>query len=179
MSILSLYRLFLSPRRVLACPLLLLLLILTTLPALTQSNGMPQQQQASGAASNANAALEKLAAMELDALDFAEEGFDWRHDWWKYLLLLFASLLALFLFLLLAGMLFSLVLSLACLMISLIGSALLAPMFHARLEQQLSAPLFGVLTAQHLALALSFVLCYLVTSLIMRLAYTPKSQRKK
>jgi len=124
-------------------------------------------------------ALEKLSAMDLEALEFGDEGFDWRHDWWKYLIMVFASLLALFLFLLLARMLFSLVLSLACLLISLLGSLILSPLFTSRLDQYISTPLFGVVTTRHLALGLSFVLCYMVTSLIMRLAYHPKPGGKK
>ena len=116
--------------------------------------------------------------MDLDALEFGDKGFDWRHDWWKYLVLVFASLLALFLFLLLARMLFSLVLSLACLLISLVGSLILSPLVTARLDRFLSEPLLGVVTTRHLGLGLSFVLCYLVTSLIMRLAFQPKPRGK-
>jgi hypothetical protein len=126
-----------------------------------------------------NTALEKLATMELEVLEFGDEGFDWRHDWWKYLILVFASLLALFLFLLLAQMLFSLVLSLACLLISLIGALIVAPPLATRLDHYISAPLFDVVTTRHLALALCFVLCYLVTSLILRLVYPPKPRGKK
>lgn len=126
-----------------------------------------------------NAALEKLAAMELEALEFGDKGFDWRHDWWKYLILVFASLLALFLFLLLAQMLFSLVLSLACLLISLVGALIVAPPLAMRLDHYISAPLFDVVTTRHLALALCFVVCYLVTSLILRLVYPPKRGGKK
>lgn len=126
-----------------------------------------------------NAALEKLAAMDLEALEFGDEGFDWRHDWWKYLILVFASLLALFLFLLLARMLFSLVASLACMLISLIGALIMAPPLATRLDHYISAPLFDVVTTRHLALALCFVVCYLVTSLILRLVYPPKPSGKK
>ncbi len=148
-------------------------------PAVTAAPGAPAPAApaapASGQESTKNPApLEKLSAMDLEALEFGDEGFDWRHDWWKYLFLVFASLLALFLFLLLARMLFSLVLSLACLLISLVGSLILSPLLTTRLDQYISTPLFGVVTTRHLALGLSFVVSYLVTSLIMRLAYNPK-----
>ena len=169
---------------------LLLALLFSSVPFL-RAGSTPNEDPAVTAAPTASAApandhestkpapLEKLSAMDLEALEFGDEGFDWRHDWWKYLIMVFASLLALFLFLLLARMLFSLVLSLACLLISLLGSLILSPLFTSRLDQYISTPLFGVVTTRHLALGLSFVLCYMVTSLIMRLAYHPKPGGKK
>lgn len=149
--------------------------------AATDDMAPKTQAKTSGEATgqNHNATLDKLAAMDLDNLDFADEGFDWRHDWWKYLVLVFASLLALFLFLLLARMLFSLVVSLACILISLLGSMILTPLLTSRLDDMMSGPFFGVVTTRHLALGLSFVACYLVTSLLIRIIYHPTPSGKK
>ena len=103
------------------------------------------------------------------ALEFSEEGFDWRRDWWKYMLLALGSLLVLYFGIRLTRMLYRLAVFAVCVLAGLLGSFFLEPLLSRFLENRLPERLAEVISYRQVGYVAGFLACYLVASIVVGL----------
>ncbi len=103
------------------------------------------------------------------ALEFSEEGFNWRRDWWKYMLLALGSLLVLYFGIRLTRMLYRLAVFALCVLAGLLGSFFLEPLLSPLLENRLPERLAEVISYRQLGYVAGFLACYLVASIVVGL----------
>ncbi len=142
----------------------------TAQPAMQNNNGLPHQfqhgnSQFSGqqppAAEEAGALDGSLKVLELD-----EEGFNWRTDWWKYLLMVTVIVCLAYMTLKITNLLFKTAIVTLCIVAGLVGSLITAPFITPPLAKLLQGKLPAFLAPSYLAYAICFLVCYLIVTAI-------------
>ncbi len=119
-----------------------------------------QQAQPQGQEQN-NSLQENLKVLELD-----EQGFNWKRDWWKYVLMALSVVIVAYLTLKVTNMLFRTAIVMLCIAFGLVGSLLLTPVVTPFMADFLEGKLPSFLAPIYIAYALCFLVCYLVATAI-------------
>ena len=131
-----------------------------------------QAQQAEQAVQKENSLQENIKVLELD-----EEGFNWRKDWWKYVIMALSVILLAYLALKVTNMLFRTVIVTLCIAFGLIGSLLASPVVTPLLERLLEGKLPAFLAPSYISYALCFLVCYLLATAITNYIIKPGKRK--
>lgn len=123
--------------------------------AIETQQTLPQESQQN------NSLHENIKMLELD-----EKGFNWRRDWWKYMLMALSVVIVAYLTLKVTNMLFRTAIVMLCIAIGIVGSLLLAPVVTPWLANLLEGKLPAFLAPVYIAYALCFLLCYLIATAV-------------
>lgn len=125
-------------------------------PLVTETQqGQPQGQEQN------NSLQDNLKVLELD-----EQGFNWKRDWWKYVLMALSVVIVAYLTLKVTNMLFRTAIVMLCIAFGLVGSLLLTPVVTPFMADFLEGKLPSFLAPIYIAYALCFLVCYLVATAI-------------
>lgn len=100
-------------------------------------------------------------------LNFSDNGFDWKNDWWKYLALALGSLMTVYFGIRLTKMLFRFVLFVLCVGAGVCGAIFLEPVLSPIIENHIPERLSGMVTSQHAGYVIGFLAFYLLASIII------------
>lgn len=109
--------------------------------------------------------LQKLESLK--TLEFTNQGFDWRRDWWKYLILALGSLVILYFGLHVTRLLCRLAVFALCVGVGVIGSLLLEPRLAPLLAQHLPSQAANLFSAHHVGYAIGFLVSFGLTNLVL------------
>ena len=103
----------------------------------------------------------------LRKLEFSQEGFDWRADWWKYLILILGSLLILLILLYITHLFFRLIITTVALIGALVGSLFIGPKLEPILQPIVPESLASKIQPAYLAFLLAFLVCYIILTALV------------
>lgn len=109
--------------------------------------------------------LQKLEALK--TLEFTNQGFDWRRDWWKYLALALGSLTVLYFGLHITRMVCRLAVSVFCVGAGIIGALVLEPHLSPLLANYLPANAARLFSAHHVGYVIGFLVSFGLTNIIL------------
>ena len=133
--------------------------------AATDTGAMPVAVEPDSNPRNPLDHLQKLEALR--TLEFTNQGFDWRRDWWKYLVLALGSLMILYFGLHITRMLCRLAVFALCVGVGIIGSLLLEPRLAPLLANHLPADAARFFSAHHVGYVIGFLVSFgLATTLL-------------
>lgn len=115
----------------------------------------------------------------LEQLEISEGGFNWRKDWWKYLLIVLGSLLALFFAIRITNMLFRMIVFSSCLAIGGLGSLIFAPYLTPLVERILPENVSEKVRPGIISHAIVFFCAYFIALCLMHLVLKPMRNVKK
>jgi hypothetical protein len=127
-------------------------------------------------ADNGTTAVRKV---RIEGLEFSENSFDWRHDWWKYLLVVLGGTLSLFLALRITRMLLRLILFAACIAIGAVGAMLVSPWLTPYVVAMLPRSVFEKFPPSVFSYSLAFLITYFIALTVMRLMHRPVVKESK
>ena len=137
-----------------------------------QQTQTEQPAQAEQATQKENSLQENIKVLELD-----EEGFNWRKDWWKYVIMALSVILLAYLTLKVTNLLFRTVIVTLCIAFGLIGSLLASPVVTPLLESLLEGKLPAFLAPSYISYALCFLVCYLLATAITNYIIKPGKRK--
>ena len=100
------------------------------------------------------------------ALEFDENGLNWRRDWWKVSLAALVAVLTLLLLLHAARIILKFVSLLICAILALIGAFFLQGITLPYIQEYAPQSLTNFISAEYLALFLLFIVCFCIVSII-------------
>lgn len=109
--------------------------------------------------------LQKLEALK--TLELTNQGFDWRRDWWRYLILIFGSLIILYFGLHITRLLCRLAVFALCVGVGILGAFLLAPRLAPLLAEHLPSQAANWFSAHHVGYAIGFLISFGLSNLIL------------
>ncbi|HOG50036.1 MAG TPA: hypothetical protein PKY10_05565 [Lentisphaeria bacterium] len=125
----------------------------------------PSAETGSAASQNPLDHLQKLEMLK--TLEFTNQGFDWRRDWWKYLALALGSLTVLYFGLHITKMVCRLAVSVFCVGVGIIGALVLEPRLAPMLANYLPANAARLFSAHHVGYVIGFLVSFGLTTIIL------------